>query len=282
MSAMVDQDILFRAGLMLAVLVIAGLFGSGLARLKDEREDNRLSDLSNSLGSLILQIYLAGPGSSAMIDLGSRAENELTSIGIDEASVPRGTTLGILPGMVVLENNGQKEIVISGSWIIPSRPPLLGDVKTSEKMRNISMNCGGYQVSLPILIKIERWGGADDPVLFIFPTTEAGNDTMEMMEDMKSAIEGSPILTPGWSVHFELSMENVHAVSDGVILLKMSGEVLVDGVCPIPLLISRSFILISYDGDNTMEDLLYIDRETISGPNGDLTLDQTIRFPIFR
>jgi hypothetical protein len=73
---MVDQDMLYKAGLMIAVLVLAGLFGSSLAQSMEKGSDMSLDRIASDLRSVFMNMHASGSGSSVILSFDNHQNNQ--------------------------------------------------------------------------------------------------------------------------------------------------------------------------------------------------------------
>ncbi|MEA3560067.1 MAG: hypothetical protein U9R75_12510, partial [Candidatus Thermoplasmatota archaeon] len=112
-------DIIFRGALILAVVMLAGVFAYNLG-LDDKNDNEELSKIADSLSEMLYTISTWEDGSSAVIRFGDTGSGPMSLPG-DINNEP--FSVEVLPGMVVLVSGGRSEVSMEDISIVPSCPP---------------------------------------------------------------------------------------------------------------------------------------------------------------
>ncbi len=274
---MVDQDMVFRAGLLLAVLALAGIFGTSIGSKIKYDSDSNLDEVSSILEDLIETIHSSEPGSSLKITFGRSNDVVPTMISLPEKIGGRNFNLNFLNGLVWIGFNDDKEIVIEGDWILPSYVPLNDPSFLGDMSARFASMSDGYQVRTPCSIVIEKPKGTMSDEVFIFPGKIQEDAVIGDMGSAISLFDDPGQLLPGWSRTANISGEDLLYVDDQVILIQPRGVYCSSGTCPIPLILQGNVEVID-DGDRvgSLVVKLMITKEALTRQDGTLELSTRI------
>jgi hypothetical protein len=271
-----DQDILFRGSLILCIMILAGIFGAGLSDSMDKVRNDDITQWAEDLGKIISGTHLAGTGSQVRLDIGVGGPVEDGAVGIAAEILPQGSSLAVYPGLIYLQAEGEKVVVSEGPWIIPAVPPNSTRKVNRTVMREIAMVSGGYEVELPAIISLHCSEVSEDFFLFVHPGdieySQSANHSSAM-----TVILREPILLPGWKMDAVIGINEIHGISNNLILFKMESEFIAIGKCPLPLMIPPSFEIQIPDvenGDSSTK--LHISKEALLENDGNVTLSQRV------
>ena len=234
MSAMVDQDMLFRSGLMLSVLVLAGIFGTSIARRIVVDDDRSIESISNDLAEIINAIHGSGPGSFSKIKFTNERMVYDPAISFPSKIGGRSYIIEILPGMVALEIGYRKEIVIVDDFIVPCYSPddrLDFGRNLSRRSGEIS---GGFRLETPTSLVIKVPEGASDGEVFFYPASIDDDEVLFGYGELIDLIEEPISFEPGCVRMVNISTHWIHYMEGSLLLLSPSMDHTLSGSCPIP------------------------------------------------
>jgi hypothetical protein len=244
---MVDQDMLFRSGLMLAVLFLAGLFGTAIARRIMDDDNRSLKDLSDDLAGIINSLDGSEPGSYLTINFGKERGRDNSIITFPSELGGSTYTIEILPGMVILECENRKEIVVDNDLIIPCFSPddRLDFNKTLSRRSGVLS--GGFKIEThsSLILKIPQ--GASNGEVFIHPSSTDDDEIPKEYGDLIDLIDESIPLEPGFIKMVNISNDRIHHLEKSLILFSTSLDQALIGSCPIPAYIPSDIDLESID-----------------------------------
>jgi hypothetical protein len=253
---MVDQDILFRSGLMVAVLFLAGLFGTSIASRMKEDDSRSLIELSRDLAGIISSFHGSEPGSYLMIDFGEGRGTDTSPISFPSELGEDTYSIEILPGMVILECENKKEIVAENDFIVPCFPPDDRLVFNKTLSRRSGILSGGYKIKTPCSLILKIPEGASSGEVFISPSFNDDNGIPKEYDDLIDLIIGPIPLVPGFLKMVNISTDRILNLETSLILFHTSFDQKLSGSCSIPAFIPSD---IDLEGIGSSE----IDRLTI-------------------
>ena len=250
---MIDQDIMYRAGLMLAILVLAGLFGSSLGGMIEEDEVREITRISRELGNLLKLFHQQDRGSSLVISFGSSMDGPDHPVSFPGDIRGEPYRIDFLPGSVHLSFGGRQKMVAIGSWLVPSFSPAGISGMNSSTVRRTSTLSGGYSVTTPVILELDRPAGMPGGEVFIHPSGEPDSDYREGMIELGSLIDTEGQLLPGWKMEASLRSRDIIHLEPPVLLLRTNIPAVIEGSCPRPFLLppgmtGRSFEEMPPDG----------------------------------
>lgn len=232
---MVDQDMLFRSGLMLVVLFLAGLFGASIARRISDDSATSLDEVSDSLADIIHILHYSDPGSQLMISFGDNEGIDTPSISFPSKIDDRTYTVEILPGMVVLEMGKKKEIVIADDFIVPCYSPEGSFDLNKNLSRKIAKLSGGFRVETPNSLVFKVPNGSNDGEIFIFPASITNDGSLKDYRDIVDLLLEPDELVPGWIRMVNISTDRIHSFEGSLLLLSPMLDHTLSGSCNIPV-----------------------------------------------
>ncbi len=208
-------DIIFRGALVLAVVMLAGVFAYNVG-LGDNVEDERPARIAHDLSTLLCSI--------STWDHGSRAE-VIFDTGTD--SLPGDINgepfyIKVLPGSVFVEFEDSMEIVMEDVSVVPSLPPTGPGSLNTTMTRSVGTSLGGFTVRTPCSLNVQVVDHVEGRSLFIWPVHNYSSENQQVIEDLLELCGNKGQIMPGWSIEVTISAEDTYA-EDRLLLFKETG-----------------------------------------------------------
>jgi hypothetical protein len=236
---MVDHDMFFKAGLMLSVLVLAGLFGSSLVQSMGEETNKMLDRITSELRSVFMTMRESGSGSSLSITFHDRANDDSTLLSFPGYIDGKPFLINFMPDMVYIESSGRRSIVVQGDRIIPGFP-LVENEGSLDLGGSSGRMSGGFAIQTPCTITLTCAEDDDRRGVFVHP---AGIENDGLIGDLEPIMEvmGAPgIISPGWELSASLSGVQVMFIDERILALAPLGNYTNSGTCPVLIMIEGS------------------------------------------
>lgn len=274
---MIDQDMLFRAGLMLSVLVLAGLFGESLAGRMEQEPLERMKEISSELGLLINTLHLKEAGSSMNITFGDSGAIDDGSI-VLPSSVNEGYfDIEVRPGALSIRRGEHLLMAATGSWIIPSLPPLSPVGLNGSLSRKISLLSGGFTARTPFVLRMCIPSQCSDGSVYVYPEEIGKLPLPSLVAELDSLLNGPGAVIPGWRDETSLGCGDIMAIDPPLVLFDLGKDVLESGDCPLPVHIPWE-TLPSLPVDHEMDGSIVFFREARLMPDGNISLVNGFEF----
>jgi hypothetical protein len=263
------KDISYRVGLVLAAFLLAGIFahqllmGTAGSNASEARETARA--LSDAIGimmtseggsSIEVSFGMVGPAGESALELPGKLDGERYRI-------------VVLPGTVVLEWAGGREVVTNDGPIVPSLPPLNSAPANDTQLSNLMGSITGFGLGTPCLLRLHRPAGPCRH-LFIYCLDRSG---LGPFEDLSRLLDAS--LPPYPGIVHEVGIEAVNGamVKERLLLFHGDGDRDREGPdCPVPFVLPAGVSVETGDraylGPGSE---LVLRRETVLRPDGNLT-----------
>jgi len=238
---MIDQDMLFRTGLMLAVVVLAGSFGAALALERESGSATDLDGIGEILKEILLSVHGSEPGSSVAFHLGHGDVSGSDGIGMEPGAIPGDLSIRVLPGMVVLRSGGDESIISAFSGIVPSFPPPLEESFNSSIRSEIAREMGGYVITPPCVLMMEKIEGSPRGTIFVYPLSKTSGPVEEAVSGLDGLFRDGGMTVPGWDRKVSIPAVSVHSLDEGYMVLTMENAPIEEGICALPVLIPGTF-----------------------------------------
>ncbi|MBN1389469.1 MAG: hypothetical protein JXA22_02390 [Candidatus Thermoplasmatota archaeon] len=267
---MIDQDMLFRAGLLLSVIVLAGVFGTSLAKRMEEEPIDSLDDISRELGTLIRTLHQKRAGSYVEISFGDQGPVGGSCTVLPSSVNGRHFNIELRPGAIAIRMGEHLVISATGPWIVPTLPPIGPTLINSSVARGMSVLSGGFTVSTPVILKIICPGLCSDGRIHIYPADLEIGPYPCGVDELESLLNEPGKVLPGWRDEACISCSDIMAFDPPIILLKREDPIISSGSCPLPIIIPWETI------DNgslsgTMRGSMVFFKEAILTSEGDIT-----------
>ena len=263
---MVDHDMLFRSGLMLAVLLLAGIFGASIARRMTDEADGILEEISGELAAIVIAIHNSDPGSFSEVSFGESGSADGPLISFPSRISDRTYTIEILPGMVIIEYDSMKEIVLADDCIVPCYSPddrLDFNKNLSRRSGKLS---GGFRIETPNSLVMKVPKGAEEGEVFIYPASITNDRVLEVYTEIVDLIEGPSDLYPGWIRMVNVSVDRVRSLEPSMLLLSTISDHTLSGSCLIPVYLPSIIEIANVDLTDIGQIALY--KKAVLGPDG--------------
>ncbi len=238
---MIDQDLLFRAGLMLAVFVLAGTFGAALADQRESVKEAELDRIGDLIGSILIRVHGSEPGSSVEFHIGQGISKGSDAAPISTGPVPADLRVKVLPGMIILQSCGDEMVIDHLEGIVPAYPPGVSIPFNSSTSSAIAVDAGGYSVCSPCILRIEKPSNSPPGSLFIHPLPPSIRLMDEIVEEICSLFLDEGLTLPGWSREVIIPAEDVISIDVGYMMFRMVDAPVEEGKCPLPVPLPITF-----------------------------------------
>ena len=233
------KDIQFRVGLILAVMILAGVFTTAILMGMDSDREEDLQDYGDLIGEAITSASSTGDEFDMLL--------EVKGVGMN---VPDGLKIRVENSLIILEGDGTRAVASTWENIIPT-PEVKGCNITM--IREIGRNAGGYVVRAPVELEIRgrNIGGER----FVFVSVGSG-DTLGRYQEMISFVNEELPASPGYSTSMDQFVNDTMRLENGVIYMDQ-GDV-EEGSCPLPVVLGDDFVV--EDMEIPVGSTLHIDR----------------------
>ncbi|MGA1792400.1 MAG: hypothetical protein ACMUHM_00455 [Thermoplasmatota archaeon] len=238
---MIDQDILFRGGLMLAVLFLAGIFGASLGERMEVDPKEQAEDIILELASIVSTLHQMEPGSSLEVCFGDPSGADRHSLVLPSRIGGDHYEIHLMPGLLMIKSPAFMASFELGAWFVPSLPPLVAALGPPSIYRDISVMAGGYVVSTPVDVVIVYPAFCREGEVFIFPEDLTEPPIPQGVQDLVDLIEDSGELTPGWNLEATVECSDILAYDHPKVLIRTLSPSIAAGSCPCPILLPDGF-----------------------------------------
>ena len=262
-------DIPFRFGLIMAAMLLLGMFGGELARMADRNDDIRLGEISNSIREAA-DLLLSDRGDTTLtIDLGMGASGSAISL------PPRldGETyaLHVLPDLLYIEGGGERAISLQGVTLIPSFPPANDRGANLTALREMGRRAGGFTIETPCALYISKVEVDGQPILFIHPGPYGRCAIMddERIRELIHIVDCDPPPLEGHLGELNLVIRRGTTLFPGYMLLDPLGSLMSEGWCPVPIILPSGTVHSDrYENVLSDGDELFISHQIVKGVDG--------------
>ncbi|MCK5772726.1 MAG: hypothetical protein KAH57_02965 [Thermoplasmata archaeon] len=262
-------DIPFRFGLIMAAMLLLGMFGGELARMADRNDDIILGGISNSIREAA-DLLLSGPGDTTLtVDLGMGANG--SAISLPPRLDGEAYSIHVLPDLLYLKGGGEREISLQGVTLIPSFPPVNGRVANLTALREMGRRAGGFTVETPCVLYLSKVEVDGQPVLFIHPGPVSQCTLLdgERIRELIHIVDGDPPPLEGHLGELNLIIKQGAALFPGYMLLDPLGVPTSEGWCPVPIILPAGTIYPDrYENELSDGDELFICHRIVEEVNG--------------
>ena len=262
-------DIPFRFGLIMAAMLLLGMFGGELARMADRNDDIMLGRISNSIREAA-DLLLSDQGDSTLaIDLG-------VGVGGSALSLPprldgENYALHVLPNLLYLEGGGERAISLQGVTLIPSFPPANDRVANLTALKDMGRGAGGFTIETPCILLLCKVEVDGQPILFIHPgpSSRCALTDEERIRKLIDIVDDDPAPLEGHLGEMNLIIGQGAVLDTGYMLFDPLDTHLSEGWCPVPIILPVGTIYpdryghVLSDGDE-----LFICHRIVEGVDG--------------
>ncbi|MBN1539218.1 MAG: hypothetical protein JW939_03665 [Candidatus Thermoplasmatota archaeon] len=274
---MIDQDMLFRAGLILSVLVLSGLFGASLAGRMEQEPLERMKEISHEFGLLITTLHLRGPGSSMKIAFGDAGTDDDACVVMPSFVNDEYFDIELRPGAVSIRRGEHLLMAATGPWIIPSLPPMSTGVLNGSIYRRISLMSGGFTVRTPVVLRMCVPPMCSDGIVCIYPEEIGKLPLPSGVAELDLLLNEPGEVIPGWRDEASLGCDDIIVLDPPLVILKREDSVLSSGTCPLPVHIPWE-TLPSLSMGHVMRGHITFFREASLLPDGNITFISGFEF----
>ncbi|MCU0798307.1 MAG: hypothetical protein MUC62_01375 [Candidatus Thermoplasmatota archaeon] len=264
------KDIAYRAGLIFAAFLLAGIFAQQLVHISSRAADGQVQDTVDALRKAVGMLLSSSEGSSLIVSFGIEGgygENALQLPGRFDGESYR---LEFLPGLLALKWAGGREVVIEDSSIVPCHPPVKSQPINATQLDAIMECATGFRPMTPCRLQLSRPVGAQGS-LFVNGLDDAITDPFM---NLSKLLFSSPSPYPG--SFDEVSVKapfGAHIKEDLLIFLGDDDAGSEGPDSPVPFVIpARSSI--ETDGKEALPpgSVMVLRRETLLQPDGNCTV----------
>ena len=231
------KDIQFRVGLILAVMVLAGIFTTSIWRSLEEDGSHDLAYASREIGEAILTASTMGDKVDIRLSMGYGGGGNM-KISVDGS-------------LITVTDGKEREIASTYDHIVPSYPVENCNISVLERMGD---TINGFVVETPVDLIVRGRDIGGERVVFVYVESDA-----DEYQDMISLMEKELPASQGYTESVDQYVNETIYVEGGILYIE-SADVL-EGSCPIPVILGDDFEVKdqSYDVGSTIR----IDRSVL-------------------
>jgi len=232
------EDIHFRSGLILFVLILAGTFAGGLYYLAREDDEERAQWICDNLANAMREMIIFGVDSSLVISFGM----DSIESGLDLPGEIGGGEYRIIigSGIISLDSSEGRFIVMEYRDIIPSYPPLNQEYANLTSYNEIGVDTGGFSIRTPCALGIDILSSGNDILVFTHPHDIPPLEVQNSSEGIIEFLGTPPVYSDGLNLTHYCEFPYGALITSDFILLR-SREIMAMGDCPYPIILTKEF-----------------------------------------
>lgn len=148
------KDIAYRAGLIFAAFLLAGIFAQQLVQISSNADDEEVRDSVSALKEAVKMLLSSSEGSSLVVSFGIEGEHGDNALLLPGDLDGESYLLEALPGLLALKWAGGREIVMEDPSIVPSCPPANSAAINSTQLSVMKDAARGFRSETPCRLRL--------------------------------------------------------------------------------------------------------------------------------
>jgi len=231
------SEIPFRLGLVTCAFLLLLMFTSSIFEGGSYDIEEELEHIAEKMDLAARYLIQQGDGSSLVFSR-DNGQGGLT-FRVPDVLMGKQLELRIGCGLCFIERGRDRVVFFEGIEICPSMPITDRERVNTTRFRGIARDCGGFVLDHKTGFKAVVEVLSDGVGLHIFPTewgAEHGECTRTALR-IRDFLDNTTLPVKGWSESLCVVMGTTTYITPGAILVGSVNEGILDGWCPLPVLI---------------------------------------------
>ncbi len=264
------KDIAYRAGLIFAAFLLAGIFAQQLVHISSGADDEQVRDTVRALREAVGMLLSSSEGSSMVVSFGMEGDHGEQALNLPGRFDGENYRMEVLPGLLALKWSGGREVVLEDISLVPCHPPVSSPPLNATQLDVIRESAKGLRSVTPCRLQLSRPVGAQGSI-FINGLDDAVTGPFLNLSRLLGSI---PSPYPGSSEEVSVPAPSGALVREDLLIFLGDDDAISEGPdSPIPFVLpARTHIETDGKGDLPAGSVLVLRRETVMRPDGNSTV----------
>ncbi len=270
------KDIAYRAGLIFAAFLLAGIFAQQLVQISSNADDEEVRGSVRALKEAVKMLLSSSEGSSLVVSFGVEGEDVDNALLLPGGFDGESYFLEALPGLLALKWVGGREIVMEDPSLVPCCPPANSAAINSTQLDVIKYTARGFRSETPCRLILSRPVGSLG-ALYVHVPKNAANSAFG---ELSHLLASSPSPYPGGRDEVRVHVPFGGLVKERLLIIHGGGGEGPDGEASSFPFVLPAETSVETNGKYELppcSDVL-ICRETLMRPDGNLTVLTRLSF----